>query len=51
MGAALPEGLYRGEINYDVKGSVPVLFWNLHHIGEREKKEGVQTPEQSTQNC
>ena len=27
--------MYRGEIIYDVKSSVHILFWKLHHRGER----------------
>ena len=30
--------MYRGRGIYWVKGSVPVLFWNLDHRGERERK-------------
>ena len=30
--------MYRGLGIYDVKGSVPVLFWKLHHRGERGRK-------------
>ena len=32
--------IYRGRGIYWVKGSVPVLFWNFHHRGERGKMGG-----------
>ena len=36
----LINSVYRGEVIYDVEGSVHVLFGKLHHRGE--KREGVQ---------
>ena len=43
-------GMYRGPGIYGVKGSVPILFLELHHRGEGEKREGVQISKNSTQN-
>ena len=50
-GRRLPVFLYKGLGIYDVKVSVPVFFWKLHHRGERGRKgRECKISKQSTQN-
>ena len=51
LGASAARGwaAYRGPGIYDVKGSVSVMFWKLHHREERGRKGGECKFQKSSQ--